>query len=178
MIMNHLEALTAEWLNYNHYFVRSGVKVGKRARGGWDGELDVVAFHPSRQHFLHVECSIDPHNWEQRETRFRKKFDTGLKHARDLFSGMELPTKLDQVIIHDFASAPDKHRNLGGGRLLTSEELMVEIMDGLPPNLWTNAVPEQFSLLRTLQIAKMGGARLRPPTTRLIPLEHGAPECL
>jgi hypothetical protein len=97
-----------------------------------DGELDVVAFKPSRQHFLHVECSIDPHNWEQRETRFLQKFDTGIKHARDLFSGMELPTKLDQVIIHGFASAPDKRRNLGGGRLLTREELTVEIMDGLP----------------------------------------------
>jgi hypothetical protein len=50
-VMNHLEALAAEWLNYNHYFVRSGVKVGKRARGGWDGELDVVAFHPSANIF-------------------------------------------------------------------------------------------------------------------------------
>jgi hypothetical protein len=33
--MNHLEALTAEWLNYNGYFVRTAVKVGKRAKGGW-----------------------------------------------------------------------------------------------------------------------------------------------
>jgi hypothetical protein len=168
--MNHLEALTAEWLNYNQYFVRSGVKVGRRARGGWDGELDVVAFHPSRQHFLHVECSIDAHNWERREAIFRKKFDTGLKHARDLFSGMVLPTKLDQVIIHGFASAPDKHRTLGGARLVTSGELTDEIMNGLPPNMWKNAVPEQFSLLRTLQIAKMRGARLHAPTARLIPI--------
>jgi hypothetical protein len=168
--MNHLEELTAEWLNYNHYFERSAVKVGKRPRGGWDGELDVVAFHPSRRHFLHVECSIDAHNWEQREERFRKKFDTGLRHARDLFSGMELPTKLDQVIIHGYASAPDKHRTLGGGRLVTSEELTAEIMNGLPPNLWKNAVPEQFPLLRTLQIAKMGGAQPKPPSARLIPI--------
>lgn len=168
--MNHLEALTAEWLNYQHYFVRSGIKVGKRERGGWDGELDVVAFHPSRQHFLHVECSIDAHKWEKRELRFRKKFEAGLKHARDLFSGMTLPTKLDQVIIHGYASAPDKHRTLGGGRLVTSGELTAEIMDGLPRNLWKNAVPEQFSLLRTLQVAKMGGAQLPTPTTRLIPI--------
>jgi hypothetical protein len=41
-------------------------------------------------------------------------------------------------------------------------------MNGLPPSLWKNAVPEEFSLLRTLQLAKMGGAQLPPPTTPLI----------
>ena len=48
--MNHLETLTAEWLAYKGYFVRTGVKVGKREKGGWDGELDVVGFHPAHQH--------------------------------------------------------------------------------------------------------------------------------
>jgi len=167
--MNHLEALVAEWLNYNQYFVRSAVKVGKRAKGGWDGELDVVAFHPKRRHFLHVECSVDAHNWDKREMRFQKKFSAGMRHARDLFLGMKLPTKLDQVIVHGYASAAEKHRTLGGGRLITSGELTAEIMDGLPANMWSMAVPEQFSLMRTLQIAKMGGAQLSAPTVRLIP---------
>jgi hypothetical protein len=57
--MNHLETLTAEWLNYNGYFVRTAVRVGKRSLGGYVGELDVVAFHPALLHFLHVECSVD-----------------------------------------------------------------------------------------------------------------------
>jgi hypothetical protein len=78
--MNHLKELTAEWLNYNRYFVRTAVSVGKRAKGGWDRELDVVAFHPSREHFLHVECSIDAHNWDKREARFLKKFYFGRQH--------------------------------------------------------------------------------------------------
>lgn len=144
-----------------------GWQAGTRGMG-WRARRCGVS--PLRQHFLHVECSIDAHNWDERETRFRKKFDAGLKHARDLFSGMTLPTKLDQVIIHGFASAPDKHRTIGGGRLVTSGELTAEIINGLPQNLWKNAVSEQFSLLRTLQIAKMGGAQLRTPTIRLIPI--------
>jgi hypothetical protein len=104
------------------------VKVGKRAKGGWDGELDIVAFHPSRQHFLHIECSFDAHTWEVRETKFGKKFAIGKQYARELFSGMSLPTSLDQVIVHGYASAPARHRALGGGRLITSEELVAEIM--------------------------------------------------
>ena len=42
---NHLEDLTAEWLEFNGYFVRKSVLVGRRDKGGWEGELDVVAVH-------------------------------------------------------------------------------------------------------------------------------------
>ena len=155
--MNHLESLTAEWLDYNGYFVRTGVKVGKRARGGWDGELDVVAFHPARPHFLHVECSIEALNWNDRELRFQRKFAIGREHARDLFSGMELPTMLDQVVVHGYATAADQHRELAGGRLVTSQELTAEIIVGIPRTAWKHAVPEKYPLLRTLQFAKMAG---------------------
>ncbi len=108
--MNHLETLTAEWLNYNGYLVHTSVKVGKRAKGGWDGELDVVGFHPARRHFLHVECSVDANTWEIRKKTFKRKFAMGHEHARNLFSGLELPTALDQVVVHGYASAADQHR--------------------------------------------------------------------
>jgi len=167
--MNHLETLTAEWLDYNGYFVRTAVKVGKRAKGGWDGELDVVGFHPKRLHFLHIECSLDALTWEKREKTFKRKLAMGREHARDLFSGMELPTALDQVVVHGYASAADQHRDLGGGRLVTSQELTAEIISGIPATTWTNAVPEKYPLLRTLQFAKMAGAKVNAPNTRLVP---------
>ena len=46
---------------------------------------------------------------------FQRKFAMGREHARDLFTGMELPTALDQVVVHGFAGAPDRRRLLGGG---------------------------------------------------------------
>jgi hypothetical protein len=52
--VNHLEQLVSEWLQYNGYFVRVSVQVGARARGGFEGELDVVALNPVTQHLLHV----------------------------------------------------------------------------------------------------------------------------
>ena len=167
--MNHLEALTAEWLEYNGYFVRRAVKVGKRAKGGWDGELDVIGFHPARGHFLHVECSIDAVNWEEREKIFKRKFAMGNKHARDLFSGMKLPTALDQVVVHGYAAAAAQHRRLGGGRLVTSQELTAEIITCIPATAWKNAVPENYPLLRTLQFAKMAGASVEAPSVQLVP---------
>ena len=44
MAGNHLEALVAEWCEFNGLFVRRNVPVGRRTKGGWDCELDVVAF--------------------------------------------------------------------------------------------------------------------------------------
>lgn len=169
--MNHLETLTAEWLDYNGYFVRTAVKVGKRAKGGWDGELDVVGFHPARRHFLHVECSIDANTWENREKTFERKFAMGRKHARDLFSGMELPIALDQVVVHGAAIAADQHRGLGGGRLMTARELTAEIISGIPATFSKGTVPENYPLLRTLQFAKMARAEVETPNARLIPRE-------
>lgn len=169
--MNHLESLTAEWLGYSGYFVRTAVKVGRRAKGGWDGELDVVAFHPARQHFLHVECSVDAFTWAKRETRFKRKFAMGRRHARELFEGMVLPDALDQVLVHGYASAPDRHREVGGARLVTSQELTAEIMSCIPASAWKAAVPEGYPLLRTLQFAKMAGASVAAPNARLIPAD-------
>lgn len=167
--MNHLETLTAEWLNYNGYFVRTAVKVGKRPNGGWDGELDVVGFHPGEEHFLHVECSMDAHTWKLREERFGRKFTMGRDHARDLFSGMTLPAALDQVVVHGYAAAPNQHRTLGSARLVTGQELVAEIMIGIPANASKAAVPENYPMLRTLQFAKMAGANVQPPSVSLMP---------
>ena len=79
--MNHLEQLVSEWLSYSGYFVRTSVRVGPRARGGFEGELDVVGLHPGRRHLLHVECSSDADSWAERETKFRKKLALGQKYV-------------------------------------------------------------------------------------------------
>jgi hypothetical protein len=39
---NHLEALVAEWYEVRGYFVRRNVQVGKRPKGGYECEFDIV----------------------------------------------------------------------------------------------------------------------------------------
>lgn len=56
---NYLEQLVGEWYEYRGYFVRRNVLVGKRAKGGYDCELDVVAFHPAKHHLVQIEPSMD-----------------------------------------------------------------------------------------------------------------------
>jgi hypothetical protein len=77
--MAHLEDLIAEHLDWQGYVVKQNILVGKRPNGGWDMELDIVAYRHEDHSLLHMEPSLDAHVWAKREQRFKKKFDIGRK---------------------------------------------------------------------------------------------------
>ena len=146
--MNHLEQLVSEWLQYNGYFVRSSVLVGRRPKGGFEGELDVVGIHMGRDHLIHVECSLDANSKEKREQRFSDKFARGRKFINEVFVGLTVDAdKLDSVAILQF---PNKDvSRLGGGRLLHTRDLIHEIFHGLADKSPSSgAVPANLPLLR------------------------------
>lgn len=150
--MNHFEQLAAEWLQYNGYFVRTGIQVGPRARGGYEGELDVVGFHPGEDHLIHIECSLDALSWAQREVRFAGKFDRGRRFVHAVFAGMHLPEQIDQVALLQFASAT--RDTLAGGRVITGTCLVQEILLALEKTSPAkSAVSSTLPLIRTLQLA-------------------------
>ncbi len=157
--MNHLEQLVSEWLQYKGYFVRTSVPVGARDRGGYEGELNVVAVHLPHKHLLHVECSLDALSKEKRQERFRLKFERGARYIHEAFKGLELPEKVDQIVILQFASGID--REFGGARLVTGRELIHEIIAGLQgTSPASKAVSSNLPLLRTLQLAADANAHL------------------
>ncbi len=149
--MNHLEQLVGEWFEYNGYFVRRNVLVGRRPAGGYDCELDVVAFNPRTKHLVHIEPSLDADSWTKRELRFEKKFKAGRDHIPELLSGNDVPMDFDQIALLLFGSK-SSHETVGGGRIVLVSELYQEITLGLRgKRVSSNAVSEQFPLLRTIQ---------------------------
>ncbi len=56
--MNHLEKLTRQYYDWKGYLVKGNVKVGRLTRGGWGGELDIVAYNPQTNHLVHIEPSL------------------------------------------------------------------------------------------------------------------------
>lgn len=153
---NFLEQLVAEWYEFRGYFVRRNINVGPRSKGGFESELDVVAFHPGLRHLVHIEPSMDAHSWDQRQTRFAAKFSAGRKYIPTLFVGFELPEP-EQIALLVFAGGP-KHTEIGGGKVLLIQDLMNEIRSdsqwGLAARSVSNrAVPEQYVILRSLQFA-------------------------
>jgi hypothetical protein len=166
---NHLEDLTAEWLEFNGYFVRKSVLVGKRDKGGHEGELDVVAVHPHTKHLLHIECSLDADPWETRERRFTGKFERGRRHIAALFGGLDVDTDPDQVALLQFGGGQRTH--VGGGRIVWVADFIADILTDLssrPPDKM--AVPSTLPLIRSMQLAAQP-SRKRKLTGRLLPTQ-------
>jgi hypothetical protein len=151
---NFLEQIVAEWYEIRGYFVRRNVNVGLReTKGGYEAELDVVAFNPVDKHLVHVEPSMDADSWTERERRFRKKFAAGQKHISQLFTGFgELPP-VEPIALFVFGSDV-QHKEIGGGRVMMMQELMSDIRRYLEQrSIQSKAVPEQFVILRSLLFA-------------------------
>lgn len=151
MANNYLEQLVAEWYEYQGYFIRQNVLVGKRPKGGYEGELDIVAFHPESKHLVHIEPTMDAHSWAKREERFEKKFKAGRKYIPQLFKGMDIPSNIEQICLLGFGSNVN-HPTLAGGKIVMVSELLTEIIESISEtSINSSAVSENHSLLRTLQ---------------------------
>lgn len=151
MAANHLEQLVAEWYEYKGYFIRRNVKVGRRPRGGYECELDIVAFHPHEKHLIHIEPSLDTNSWAERERRYKKKFTAGKKFIPAIFKGLDIPKEIEQVALFAYGSGTT-HKTLAGGRVMLVSDLLREIFVELKSkSILTNIIDEQKPLLRTLQ---------------------------
>ena len=71
--MNLLESLASEWYAIQGYFVRTNIKANRRSNGGYNNEIDVLAFLPATGKLVHLETSWDALTWEKREQRYLDK---------------------------------------------------------------------------------------------------------
>jgi hypothetical protein len=150
---NHLEELVAEWYQLQGYFVRRNVQVGKRPQGGYECELDVVAFHPALQKLVHIEPSLDAHTWDKREQRYSKKFEAGRRYIPALFEGLALPSKPEQIALFVFGGGTNR-TTIGGGREVFIKEFMRDVLEKIRGRRVNSAaIAEEYPLLRTLQFA-------------------------
>ncbi|KRE03556.1 hypothetical protein ASE63_25955 [Bosea sp. Root381] len=117
---------------------------------------------------MHVECSLDGNSTEKREQQFSGKFERGRKFIKDAFRGIELPEKLEQVLVLQFASG--NVRSFGGVRVVTVREFVHEMYEGLRgTSPARGAVPSNLPLLRTIQLAA-DAVRYAPTDHRIINL--------
>ena len=152
MAINFLEQLVAEWYEYEGYFVRRNVRVGPRAKGGYESELDVVAFHPETKKLVHIEPSTDADSWDKREKRYKKKFEAGRRYIPNMFQGlMQSDTPIDQIALFVMGSRTESRR-IGGGRVVHVSAFLEPIIKKFLKKPMSRAqVPEQFTVLRAIQ---------------------------
>jgi hypothetical protein len=163
-MLRHLETLIAEYLEWQGYLIRRNVKVGRRKEGGWEMELDVVGYHPQTGHLVHYEPSIDANTWADREIRYHKKFTLARKYMfKELFAWLHKSTTIEQIAV--FYNHPKGRDYIAGAKIMSIDELMAEIrakVSSCGPMI-SNAIPEQYPLLRTIQMSHAGYCRAIKP---------------
>ncbi len=105
--MNFLEQLVAEWYQYKDYFIRTNIKFGRRPKGGYIGEMDVVAYKPETQDFIHIEASTDASTWSERKKIFEKKFTDARRFYLDIFPSKQIDIKPKQIALVGFNLSPN-----------------------------------------------------------------------
>ena len=150
--MTFLGQLVAEWYEYEGHFVRSNVKARKRAKGGFDVELDVLAYDLSDNTLLHVETSGDADSWTERKRRFlTKKFILTRKEYESII-GCKV-NKIRKIAIVGYARSTKANLNWGQDiEVVLIPGFMKQIAERLCSQHPTHeAVPEGFPLLRAMQ---------------------------
>lgn len=151
--MNFLEQLAAEWYEYSGYFVRTNVRTRKRAKGGWDVELDALAYAPSHKELVHIEASGDANSWGERRERFlRRKFVLTVHEYEELL-GCEI-ARLRRIALVGWTRSTKADLNWGQGievQLIPDflQEIAATLRDRDPMR---QAVPEGYPLLRSMQM--------------------------
>lgn len=151
--MNYLEQLAAEWYEYSGYFVRTNVRARKRVKGGWDAELDVLAYLPRTQSLLHVETSGDADSWPQRKNRFlTKKFVFSNADYEELL-GCDI-SSLQRIAIVGWVNSAKSDLNWGNDiQVFFIPDFLREIASALRMrDPMREAVPESYPILRSMQM--------------------------
>lgn len=150
--MNFLEQLAAEWYAYCGYFVRTNVKFGKRAKGGWEGEVDVLAVRPHEKELVHLETSMDALPWHKRRERFSSKFHKAGTYYEEM-AGFK-PRRITRIAVASFSHTPPNISFDSDIEIRLIPEFITEIQDALKKkHPMREAVPEGYPILRALQFA-------------------------
>lgn len=129
--------------------------------GGWEMELDIIGYSPTTNDLVHYEPSIDAIGWTKREARYKKKFDAGNKYiVAQLFPWLDPAPRLQQFAV--FVDHPKNRHELAGGKIISIDEMMAEIRSKVVEwgKMSRRAIPEQYPLLRTLQLSHSGYFKL------------------
>ena len=149
--MNFLEQLISEWYEYSGYFVRSNVKALKRAKGGWDAELDILAYDPNSGTLLHVETSGDSNSWEERKHRFLTKKFMLTRGEYEEILGCRV-SNVKKIAVVGYSHFTKKDLDWGNDiEVVLIPNLVRQIAEKLRSQKpMQEAVPEGFPILRTV----------------------------
>lgn len=153
---NHLEDLICQYYDWKGCTVKRNIEVGRREKGGYEGELAVVIYDHSNNKVMHYEPSSKDTKWEKRDETYKHKFDAGKKYIRDVFPWLPSGFALEQIAV--FFNVPEHRREFQGGTAISIYELIAMICEDVQSRgrVGPNTIPEKYDLLRMAQLIVCG----------------------
>lgn len=171
--MNFLEQLAAEYFSLAGYFVRTNVKFGRRSKGGFEGEADVLAVRMGGRDLVHLETSMDALTWRDRFSRFERKFRSASRHYAEMLgvSAEELgQTQVTRMAVASWSRSFAPASRDGDIRYVLIQDFVCAVREQVTlRHPMRDAVPEEYPLLRAIQFASAarhadaGESGLLPP---------------
>jgi hypothetical protein len=172
--MNFLEQLAAEWYEYQGYFIRTNVKFGRRKRGGYVGEMDVICYKIEIQDFIHIEASTDSDSWLDRKKMFERKFTDARRYYMEIFPFKKMSVRPRQVALVGFNLNPSLKASSWKSSAPSGspwgdieieilyipeflEQINIELKNKDPQK---DAIPETYPLLRAIQYSAFYNKKL------------------
>lgn len=147
---NYLESLATEWYQYQGYWVHRNVRPRHHGAKDTRAEIDVVALHPLRKHLVHLELSAGAFE-EDSLARYAKKFGALADIVPELFPGVPGPFAVERLAVWEVG--PSGRVTEQGFTILSLPQFLAPIREMLTSrDYMVNAVPEQFPILRTIQM--------------------------
>lgn len=128
------------------------MRARKREKGGWDVELDVLAYDPSNGTLLHVETSGDAASWAKRKRQFLAKKFILKREEYEAILGCKV-SKIKKIAVVGYPRSTKVDLNWGQDiEVVLIPVLIARIAEKLHLQHPTKeAVPEGFPILRAMQ---------------------------
>jgi hypothetical protein len=161
--MNFLEQLAGEWFAYKGYFVRTNIKLNKRSMGGWDNELDVLAYSAKTGELIHAESTWDAASWPKRKERFLTKKFVYTHAEYEALVGVKIE-RVRKIALVGLGQSTKSDLDWGRSiEVVLIPHFIAEIAKELTSkNPLNDIVPEGFPRLRAMQFALWYGTGGEP----------------
>lgn len=126
-----------------------------RPNGGYDNEIDILAYHPETKELIHAVPSWDANSWDERKARYRgKKFVFSEEQYRQLIGGAEV-TRIRKLAIARLGQSARASLDWGHGfevvLILVFIRQIADVLATKSP--LSDAVPGGFPILQDMQFA-------------------------
>ena len=156
MSYNVLEELAKEYYEYiKEYFVRTNIRFDKRKeKGGYKGEIDILAYVPNERKLIHLECSMSADRNDAGFKKAEEKFPDNLDY-KNLYPDNTLNIeKVEKIFILKQTKERNDVKMPEGKKPMNLGAFIREIYNSINTDIMNKIIPEAYPLVRTMQLAK------------------------